>query len=171
MKYLTNSYKENIIFSQEDEPLGTGGAIKNAEKLIKSDNVIIMNGDTYLNLDFLDLLKYHCEKNSLITIAGVESKLKSDVGSISVDKDFKIVKFREKSSNKGKGYINAGVYVFKREAFNILPDKIKFSVEKDVFSSIIIPNHFLYISDSEFFDIGTPEKLMLFEKYMKSMYE
>ena len=69
-QHFGNLYKNiEIIYSVENEPLFTGGAIKKALSKCKENNVFIINGDTYFNVDLKEMKKFHIESNSEITIA------------------------------------------------------------------------------------------------------
>ena len=66
--YYNNTNDYNIKFSEEETPLGTGGAIKNAKLLINSDNFIVMNGDSICDIDFNEFYKFHINNNAIISI-------------------------------------------------------------------------------------------------------
>ena len=165
-------YKDcEIIFSEENKQLGTGGAIKHAEKYIKSKKFFVTNGDSYITLNFFDLYQYHLNKNSFITIAGIKTNLFLDVGLINIDSSKRIISFKEKSSpDKSHNYTNTGIYLFNYEVFNTFPTKLTFSIENDYFEKLESVDFHLYISKSALYDIGTPDKLLVFQKYIKSKY-
>ena len=76
-----------ISFSSEESPLGTAGAIKNAENGIQSDTFIVLNGDSYCKTDFSGLLEQHLETNALATIALVLTQNAEDYGSVKLAED------------------------------------------------------------------------------------
>jgi NDP-sugar pyrophosphorylase family protein len=120
-----------IGYSVEDEPLGTGGALKNAEHLLKSDSkFIVVNGDvlTTLNpLKMTDLLDRYVACIAL-------TRLPSPYGIVEFDSaSYRVRKFEEKPQLPN--YINAGVYAFTSEMFRHLPEKG--DLEKLTFPSLV----------------------------------
>jgi mannose-1-phosphate guanylyltransferase len=101
-----------IIFSIENKPLGTGGAIKKAGKIIKEKSFLVINGDVITNIDLKKLLK---KEN---TIAAIQ--LKTKFGILQTDND-KIVKFDEKKEIADL-WMNAGIYHLNREIIKELPN-------------------------------------------------
>src|SRR3990172_8173751 len=115
-------YNFKIIFSIEDKLLGTGGAIKNALALTDTDDVLILNGDSYVEVAIEDLLKFHKNNNALLTIVLKEVDNADRYGSIEIDDKKRIISFKEKSSAKKSALINAGVYILKRTLLNSIED-------------------------------------------------
>jgi NDP-sugar pyrophosphorylase family protein len=155
----------DIYFSEEDEPLGTGGAVKNAEPYVKSSTFIVMNGDSICKMDMIDLLVFHQSRQAITSIALVETGIESDYGSVNIDKDQRILGFFEKK--KSAGYINAGVYVFDRDIMKLMPDGA-FSLECDFFPNILERNVYGYVTSCGLLDIGTPER---YERARKELQE
>lgn len=114
-----SKYGVRLYYSVEDEPLGTGGAIKHAKPFLEDcDKFIVVNGDVITNLPINELL--NAFTNDIIgTIALVP--MKSPYGIVAIDSNNYITKFIEKPQLEY--LINAGVYVFRREIFEYLPNK------------------------------------------------
>lgn len=110
----------SVTYVVEDRPLGTAGALKNAEHVLRGEKAfIVLNGDILTNLDPRKLLdKLEEEPNAVGVIASVP--LRSPYGILEVDGD-RVVSFREKPLLKDY-WINAGVYAFRPEVFNYLPE-------------------------------------------------
>lgn len=109
----------NISYVIEDEPLGTGGAIKNAEHVLKNEDVfIVINGDIMTNLNPLEMVDTIKRDNSIAAIALVY--MRSPYGIVKLDGEY-IVEFVEKPTIEYT--INAGVYVMKPAIFDYLPEK------------------------------------------------
>lgn len=106
----------NIQVSSENEPLGTGGAIKKAEEYLKDDLFIVTNGDLITNLD---LSHFSTTNSNICTLSLVP--LKSQYGIVDT-KGGKVVNFREKPILK-EFWINAGVYLMSRKIFDYMPEK------------------------------------------------
>lgn len=148
----------NILFSEEDTPLGTGGALKNAMSLIKSNIFIVMNGDSICTVDFKDLFDYHIDKKAILSMVLTRSQDGEDYGNVALDDSRNIISFKEKVDKKGECLINAGVYMMQKEILSYMPDETNFSLEYDLFPKLITNKCYGYIIEKEFLDIGTPER-------------
>lgn len=115
-------YGVRVSYVVEDEPLGTGGAIKNAEPLLKNEEMfLVLNGDVITNLDIGRLVsEFRSDERAVAGISVVP--LKSPYGIIEVDERGLVKRFIEKPVLK-EFNINAGVYVMRREVFSYLPEK------------------------------------------------
>ncbi|NAZ34914.1 MAG: NTP transferase domain-containing protein [Pyrobaculum sp.] len=107
-----------IFYSVEEEPLGTGGAIKNAEPFITDDVFVVLNGDVLTNLSLDKLVEALSDADGAIALV----PLRSPYGVVEYDKDGYITHFREKPILEGF-YINAGVYALRRRVLSELPDR------------------------------------------------
>ena len=130
-----NDFKFEIILSIEKEPLGTGGALKQALKLCQRNNIIFLNGDTYFDID---LKKFYLKSVETIgcwaSLAILRIKEPLRYGTVSCDSFYRIIEFKEKSIVK-EGLINGGIGVLNKEFFlNNMPLE-KFSLEKDFFKN------------------------------------
>lgn len=156
--YFKNDYQGvKIDYAIETEPLGTGGAIQHAFTLIKnSDPVFILNGDTFLKLNYQTMFAQHKQQASALTIALREIKDCSRYGSVSL-KDNQIIAFKEKGDN-ASGWINAGVYLTNKKIFESYHLPAQFSFETDFLFPHIkqLKPHAFYVNDF-FIDIGVPE--------------
>lgn len=149
--YFGDSYKNiEILYSSEDTPLFTGGAIKKALGLCTAENVLIVNGDTFFDVDIPIMLDEHKQNNNDITIAIKHMTSFDRYGSVEV-KDDKVIRFYDKQY-KENGYINGGIYILKIDIFKNI-DKIKFSFEEDILEKLIYKTG-VYKSDGYFIDIG-----------------
>lgn len=148
----------SIAYAREDRPLGTGGAIKTSLKFIdKKKPVIVINGDTFLQIDYKKLLTFYQEKKSQLTMVLHEVADCGRYGRVVVDDDC-VISFEEKSSEKKSGFINGGIYVLDPKIFEefFLPEK--FSFETDFLMRCLPklqPKAFMV--DEYFIDIGIPE--------------
>jgi D-glycero-alpha-D-manno-heptose 1-phosphate guanylyltransferase len=156
-EYFKNSYLDiEIIYSSEDEPLGTGGAIKRALSFSNSDKVFILNGDTYFKIDLNKMLNRHIELNADITIATKNMQNFDRYGKVQVENN-RIIKFEEKKFNKD-GLINGGIYVINKDIFNNFDLKERFSFESDFLQKYINELNIINSTFDEYFiDIGIPE--------------
>lgn len=145
-----------LTYSIEREPLGTGGAVKNAESQPKQ-TFLVLNGDTYFEIDLRELLKAHREGGGLATLALVEVEDASRFGAVSLDSRGFVTSFAEKSS-AGAGLINGGIYVFEPSVLDYIPPRTKVSLEEEVFPALaerrLLRGH---VARGYHIDIGTPE--------------
>jgi NDP-sugar pyrophosphorylase family protein len=149
-----------IIFSEEKEPLGTGGAIKNAEPFIRSSPFLIMNGDSFCELDFIEFINFHIRKKGLISIALTRGLDEVDeYGAVMLDGSENVIAFDEKKKSKHiDHFVNAGIYLLEREVISRMPCNTKFSLEYDFLPKMINKRFYGYKIEGVFIDIGTPQK-------------
>ncbi len=165
--YMQNSQGLDIIFSPEKKPLGTGGAIKNAVKKIKSKLFIAMNGDSFCPLNMKTFIQFHQKHHALATIAVFKLKKNVDSGSITMDRQKNIVRFDEKKATAGEQFVNAGMYCFDHAIFKYLPNNKEFSMEYDGFPALVGNSFYGFPTKEEFLDIGTPERYDKAQKLLK----
>ncbi len=143
-----------LSYAIEQEPLGTGGAVCNALSNCEQEFVFVLNGDTFAQVDFPNMMRQHETTGSDITICGKWMDDCDRYGALEIDKEMRITLFREKESGRS-GYINAGIYLMKR---TVLPcERMKFSLEKDMLE--VNTEHILmkmHIIKGFFIDIGVP---------------
>lgn len=142
--------------SIESEPLGTGGAIQKAVKLVESQDVIIANGDTLFEVDIEEISFFHTEKKSLCTLALKPMQDFERYGVVDLDDKSVVVNFKEKQFY-ASGNINGGVYVLNVPSFLKLAFPEKFSFEKDFLEKNTHQQLFGLVQDGYFIDIGIPE--------------
>ncbi len=151
--HFHDNYKDiKIVYSIEDEPLGTGGAIKKASKLLQDNNILIINGDTFFDIDLDKFYDNHIKSKSLISIASKEMFDFDRYGSLDINNN-KVISFNEKKY-LNKGIINGGIYIINKQIFDNI-DLIKFSFEKEILEKN--KNIYAFLFDGFFIDIGIPE--------------
>ncbi len=153
--FENHDYPFSIHFSQETSPLGTGGALKQAFSLVESETFFVLNGDSYLDLDFTAMRRFHKDQNALITIACRQVEDVSRYGEIALAKGNQISAFREKCNVAKPGLINGGIYLMKHSI--TFPNKTVFSLEADLFPTLLNNSIFGYACTGKFIDIGTQE--------------
>jgi len=148
-----------ISYAIEDEPLGTGGAILNALKHCnKLQPVFVLNGDSFLKINYRNLLNFHIEQKSQITIALKAMENCSRYGLVEINQEKNIVKFDEKKPQQKSGLINGGIYVFDPKIFAEFSLMKKFSFEKDFLEQKIDKIDLKgFVNHEYFIDIGIPE--------------
>ena len=155
--YKNNRFSFEILFSRENEPLGTAGGVKQAENLVQSNPFLVMNGDSFCPVDLLQFLDFHSKKGALVSVVVVESEDARDFGTICLDDSQRIVRFEEKKG-RGKSFINAGIYLFQKEVFSLIPSHVRYSLEHDLFPTLVDQKFYGYVTQEKLIDIGTPER-------------
>lgn len=149
--------EEGISFFTEDVPLGTGGAILRNLDFIKSENVLILNGDTFNEININQMLNFHVSHENKFTIGAIKVPNASRFGLLELENN-RIINFKEKSSEPCEGLINSGLYIantnFLKEILKTVGKK-SFSIEQDFFHHNKELSAFQ--SSVYFIDIGIPE--------------
>ena len=157
-QYLQTQYGGcNITYTVEEEPLGTGGAVKLACKRASEKTVLVLNGDTFFKIDPRKLASFHDMCGADCTLSLKPMRNFNRYGLVELNKDYSINSFKEKQYYE-EGLINGGVYALHSEKFlrEDLPDK--FSFEKDYLQKFTGSRKFYgVIQDEYFIDIGIPE--------------
>tara|TARA_Y100000758_G_scaffold337_1_gene300 strand:+ start:117 stop:833 length:717 start_codon:yes stop_codon:yes gene_type:complete len=160
---LGNKYRElTIVYSKESNPMGTGGALLNAEQYIATNYALVMNGDSYVECDFRDYYYWHVKVGANISMIVKETSDTSRYGSLSLGEKDRITQFQEKVCNYERAgkFINAGVYLMDHQIFQKIPKTFPVSLEKEVFPNLLSDGLFGYRIDGHFIDIGTPQSLV-----------
>ncbi|RTL59209.1 MAG: HAD-IIIA family hydrolase [Sphingobacteriales bacterium] len=143
--------------SIETEPLGTGGAIKQACEKATEKNVLIVNGDTLFNINVEELSAAHTATHADCTLVLKPMKNFDRYGVVELNENNSIGNFKEKQFYES-GLINGGVYVLNVESFLNKPLPVKFSFEKDYLETYFSEQKFYGVIQSQYFiDIGIPE--------------
>lgn len=149
-----------LIYSDESQPLGTGGALRNAAPLLTSEEVLVMNGDSYTGADLMRFVRHHREVRANLSMLVVPADGRSDCGTVLVGPGGKILLFGEKATLDGARYINAGIYVLSRQTVDQLPERVQISLEHELFPRWLedgIPLE-AFIHQGQCLDIGTPDR-------------
>jgi mannose-1-phosphate guanylyltransferase len=157
----------DLFYSVESSPLGTAGALRQALDFVKSDCLLVMNGDSYTNVDLNALPRVHAASHADVTAVVIPDK-RNDAGSVQLGPDGSIICFSEKRAVEGSRYISAGIYVFSRELLAGLPAGRKISLEEQTFPQWLADGRKIagFIYEGDCLDIGTPER---FEKAQQAL--
>ncbi|GAB5540107.1 MAG: nucleotidyltransferase family protein [Salibacteraceae bacterium] len=148
----------SIKYAVETDPLGTGGAIVNSFEQTNSDEALVLNGDSFLDVDLHDAVgDYKRDIDGLMILRKMENP--DRFGTVKLDDAGRLIQFDEKRVGLSVGLINAGMYLLKRSVFENYGLHGKFSVEEDFFKPHIQTLNILgYVSSGYFIDIGIPEE-------------
>lgn len=147
----------HIEYVVEEKPVGTGGALKKAEKLIHDETFLVLHGDILADINLSDLIAFHKSQGLIATIALTSTIDPSIYGSVKLH-GAKIVDFVEKppKGSTSSLLINTGIYVLEKNVFEYLPKKDSFLLE-DIFPSLAKKDNLGgFFFEGKWFDIGTP---------------
>ena len=160
-----------IEYSKEPYPLGTAGAVKLAQRHLQDASVfLVLNGDSFLEIDFRQLIRFHHERGGLASMAVSRVKDASRYGTVQVDVDMRVIGFFEKMGQECAGIVNAGVYVFSHAVFDYIPETPS-SIEKNVLPQLLDLGVYALEQRGMFIDIGTPEDYARAQGLCDRLYE
>ncbi len=153
-----------IHYALENHPLGTAGAIKNCEKFVKRAPAIIFNGDILTDIPLDKMITLHKKKRHWATLGLVRVEDPTAYGLVLMDPKGNITKFLEKPAAEEvvTDTVNAGVYVFEPEVFDLIPPQTNYSAERALFPHLLKDRHPFggYVWEGYWQDIGTPRKYL-----------
>jgi len=151
------AWNVSIEYSREPQPLGTAGAVKFAEPFLAGvSDFLVMNGDSFVEIDFQRLFRFHRAATGIGSMAVIRTKNEMRYGTVHVNADGRIAGFAEKANADPNGLINAGVYVFNTKVFDHIPSGAS-SLERDFFPKLLPLGLYALEQQGVFIDIGTPE--------------
>ncbi|MCX6771182.1 MAG: sugar phosphate nucleotidyltransferase [Candidatus Micrarchaeota archaeon] len=153
-----------ISYSHEKEQLGTGGALVNAVAHLHSA-ALVLNGDSYLDIDARAFYAFHCKRGALATVYAMQGALEAR-GEVVADEAGCVEAFREKQGS-GFGLFNTGAYIIEKQAVEFLAQQVEegalpaaFSMERDGFPLFVKKGWlFAHVGTGKFLDIGTFKSL------------
>jgi mannose-1-phosphate guanylyltransferase len=155
------SHGVKLTYVMEESPLGTAGAVKNAERYLQ-ERFFVFNGDIFTDLDLGAMMAFHRERGAKATIALTPVEDPSAYGVVETDSDRRVKRFVEKPK-RGEAttnLINAGTYILEREVLQGVPPNTRFMFEHHLFPGLLQNDQLVYgyPSDAYWIDIGTPQK-------------
>jgi len=151
-----------ILYAVEKEPLGTGGAIRNAAELLGRDEpVVIFNGDVLSRHSIANQIAFHQSNNADVTLHLIDVDDARAFGCVPTDSAGRVTAFLEKMDNPVTNSINAGCYVFSPQVIDEIPFGTVVSVERETFPALVSQGRpvFGYKEQSYWLDVGTPAAL------------
>ena len=152
-----------IEYAVEETPLGTGGAIRNAAKLIdSSESIVILNGDVLSSHNLAEQIRQHEQHNADVTLHLTQVEDARAYGCVPTDSNGRVSAFLEKMENPVTNQINAGCYVFNPRVLESIPFDTVVSIERETFPLLVKNGAVVYgyVENSYWVDIGTPHALM-----------
>jgi mannose-1-phosphate guanylyltransferase len=151
-----------IEYVVEDEPLGTGGGIRNVLKHLSAPDILVFNGDVLCGTDLTALVDTHRRTKADATLHLVRVQDPRAFGCVPTDDDGRVTAFLEKTEDPPTDQINAGCYVFRREVIESIPEGRPVSVERETFPDLLkagarVSGH---VDAAYWRDLGTPLDLV-----------
>jgi NDP-sugar pyrophosphorylase family protein len=144
----------NISYSVEDKLLGT------------EDSFLLLNGDTYLSLDYSELIEYFSKSEKIGVMTVCKKKNLPGKGSVQMEDGF-IVDYKKNNENDLE-YLDAGVSIYSKKLLRLIPEGRAVSLEKEIYPQLITSRELLgYVSPQRFYDMGTSEELEILKEVLK----
>ncbi|MEN8151353.1 MAG: sugar phosphate nucleotidyltransferase [Planctomycetota bacterium] len=152
-----------IHYVREDKPLGTAGALKQAEPLLAGGPFLMVHADVLTNIDIESFINFHMRENTLATIAVKPRQAERQYGKVLLEGN-RILEFIEKGDNQGISIVNTGVYLFRPEILSLIDADGPSHLETDVFPRLAGMRELgAFLFQGIWFDISTPENRGLAE--------
>jgi histidinol-phosphate phosphatase family protein len=165
-----------LEYAPEQEPLGTGGALRNALPRLGSDPVLTLNGDSCCNYLLKPFLAWHRARRAAASLWLTEVADARRFGRVQAAEDGTLRRFEEKagtderpSPNGVGGWINAGIYLLAQRFLAAIPAGRAVSLEREVFPAWVGRGLYGYRSAAPFLDIGTPESYARAEAFLGAL--
>jgi NDP-sugar pyrophosphorylase family protein len=157
-----------LEYSEEPGPLGTGGALRHALPLLRDHPVLLLNGDSHCNVDLSAFIRWHSRRRAEASMVLARVNHAGRFGQVEADGG-RVVRFVEKGSDEGPGWINAGIYLIEPHLLAAMPGGV-FSLERGVFPLWVREGRLAaYQSAAQFLDIGTPESYRVAERHFAGL--
>jgi len=169
-EYVQNTLGERyktlqLYYSHETNPLGTAGAIRNASSLLETSPVLVMNGDSFCDVELNKFYRHHLERQAVASIVLVKVEESGRYGQVTMNDQDEITRFTEKGTRTAAGWVSAGIYLLNRAVIDSIPAGQAVSLEQDIFPQWIGRRLVGYRGDKRFIDIGTPESYGMAEAF------
>lgn len=156
----TRAYGLRLTYSAESSPLGTGGAVRNACGLLESKTILIMNGDSYTDVNLCQFVTDYRKSDADASLVVVPADGRADCGMVLVDTTGKLLGFEEKQNPFHAPYVNAGIYLISRNILESVPLGIQTSLERELLPQWLQEGRPIraFVCPQRCVDIGTPDR-------------
>ena len=163
------SWDMSIDYSCDTDLLGTGGALRKCLHLVKSDPVLVLNGDSYCEVDIPAFIQWHNRSPKKGSLVLTKLSDTGRYGRVHIGENGEVTRFDEKPSLGTNGWINAGIYGLSHELICSIPSHKPISLERETFPQWAAQGLFGYCGGSRFIDIGTPDSYVKAEAWFHSL--
>jgi NDP-sugar pyrophosphorylase family protein len=161
-----------VVTVTEPEPLGTAGAVRFARPHLRTDPVLVMNGDSFADADLCAFVAHHRRVRAKATLLCAEVDDSGRYGRVELDGEGRIRGFIEKDPDfHGRSTVSAGVYLFSAALLDEIAGGGAVSLEREVFGRAASGSLDAFAGPFAFIDIGTPESLKLAEGVFGAKFE
>jgi NDP-sugar pyrophosphorylase family protein len=159
-----SAFGKKIHYAVEETPLGTGGAVKNAEPFL-DDTTIVFNGDILIDVDLEKVVADHRRLKASATLVLTPVENPAAYGLVETDADGRVQRFTEKPKDPSQiktNNINAGIYILETRTLELMPPATNYSIERGFFPALLSRGDFVraHVHRGYWIDIGTPEKYL-----------
>lgn len=158
-----------LAYSRETSPLGTAGALRNAISRVHSEVVVVLNGDSFCDIDLEEFLSWCDIHQARLAQVLVKVDDTSRFGRVVARDSGEIVKFEEKSHSGDAGWVNAGIYRFEKRVLDDIPSGREISLERDVLPLLVGHGLYGFKTGRQFIDIGTPQSYAAAEEFFATI--
>lgn len=161
-----------LSYTDEDFLRGTAGSVKLAEDLITEDTFLVVNGDTFHDVEIYDLIEFHLRYNSFVTMALKESPTPERYGAVEIMDNKQVSRFLERGNKDGANLVNTGIYVFNKQTLNFIQPNESISLETDIFPLLAkLGKLYGFVCDDHFLDIEIPSSYEIIKTKLKDFIE
>ena len=151
------AYNQMVLhYSPEPHPLGTGGALRLALPMLKSETALVLNGDSYCGARLDEFMTWHTDRQSDATILLAQIDDTRRYGRVEIDDRGRILRFSEKTDTEGPGWINAGIYLVRHHMLESIEPGRAVSIEREVFPDWMGKGLHGFPCEARLWDIGVP---------------
>ncbi|MDJ0466564.1 sugar phosphate nucleotidyltransferase [Streptomyces sp. H27-C3] len=149
----------NLMYAHEEQPLGTAGSVKNAEKALDGEPFVVVSGDALTDFDLTDAIRYHRQKGALVTVCLTRVPDPLEFGITVLDNTGRVERFLEKPT-WGQVFtdtVNTGIYIMEPEVLGYVADDEPVDWSGDVFPQLLANGQpiYGYVADGYWEDIGS----------------
>lgn len=168
-----NKLGVRLTYSTEDSPLGTAGAVKNAEKFL-DDSFVVLNGDVFTDIDISVMARLHHDNKAAASLALTAVEDPTTYGVVETNGEGRVKRFIEKPSRDRvtTNMINAGIYILEPGILSCIAPKAFSMFERNVFPGLLEKGQAIYgyPFPDYWIDIGTPDKYAKLQRDLLPSY-
>jgi NDP-sugar pyrophosphorylase family protein len=167
VRYAKEENNFNVIVRFVDdggEPLGTGGAVKKASR-IATENFFVLNGDSYLDMDYSDMLEKYYKIGCSSMMAVYKNNNESDKSNVAI-KNGKVIYYKKNPVDETLSYIDYGLSIFNKKVFERISAKI---FDMEIVNNFMVEKEQMYAYEvfKRFYEIGSFSGIENFENFIK----